>query len=67
MWSFKNERPNMVLGGFTSKQKLAMTAEHFYLLLPCKKGGLLKNHRLFDVKLRINDQIYNLPSLSYLC
>ena len=26
MWSYNNDRPNMALGGFTPKQKLAMAA-----------------------------------------
>jgi len=26
MWSYNNDRPNMALGGFTQKQKLAMAA-----------------------------------------
>ena len=26
MWSYNNHRPNMALGGFTPKQKLAMAA-----------------------------------------
>jgi putative transposase len=26
MWSYSNDRPNMALGGFTPKQKLAMSA-----------------------------------------
>jgi putative transposase len=26
MWSYNHERPNMALGGFTPKQRLAMTA-----------------------------------------
>jgi len=26
MWSYNHERPNMALGGFTPKQRLAMAA-----------------------------------------
>jgi putative transposase len=26
MWSYNNDHPNMALGGFTPKQKLAMAA-----------------------------------------
>ncbi|MBM3340212.1 MAG: transposase, partial [Betaproteobacteria bacterium] len=26
MWSYNHDRPNMALGGFTPKQKLAMAA-----------------------------------------
>ena len=26
MWSYNNDRPNLALGGFTPKQKLAMAA-----------------------------------------
>jgi putative transposase len=26
MWSYNNDRPNMALGGFTPKQRLAMAA-----------------------------------------
>jgi len=30
MWTYNHERPNMALGGITSKQRLAMAACHLY-------------------------------------
>jgi len=36
----QNNRPNMALGGFTPKQRLAMAALRFYFHDPCKRGGL---------------------------
>jgi putative transposase len=33
MWKYNHDRPNMVLGGITPKQRLAMAALPFYFSL----------------------------------
>ena len=40
MWKYNHDRPNMALGGFTPKQRLAMAAQPFYFSLLWKLGGL---------------------------
>jgi putative transposase len=39
MWIYNHDRPNMALGGFTPKQRLAMAAQ-FLLLNPVENGGI---------------------------
>jgi len=46
MWFYNHQRPHMALGGFTPKQRLAMTAESL-LLNVAKNGGITSTLRYF--------------------
>lgn len=45
MWSYNHERPNMALGGFTPKQRLAMAAKRSYFCQTLKMGDYPGRHR----------------------
>jgi hypothetical protein len=64
MWSYNHDRPNMVLGGFTPKEHLAMAAYPFYFCGLWKLGGITAvcDHWTNEMILRNNDGVHALES-----
>jgi putative transposase len=63
LWNYNHERPNMALGGFTPKQRLAMAA-WFLPAATAKKGGITTSLRKYSSSSTIHPVHLSLKTFS---